>query len=428
MPGGLEPDGDEDVQQDIPVDDEFANPPNRHPNIQKNVSLGVNSDFLRVFSDMARSFNFNASDIAFIGAKVPTTNDLASWGVCTNYLVRKLSAFPGFQAIFHTNAYCFPFNDPEDLNEMQLDRQKAENDLIDQLFMDQHLKNSNIRPGGTNLPITLPQRASLIRSCQEFARTPVYSEQMDLDLLLSIANCDAQVAYIKRYINLQYAARINWLSATLADTIRHSNNSEVKLLLTNVPIGYFHLGWYKFVHHFHPAVVKRFNLEKDTFAFFPMLPKETVEQYAVRLDVRRNTYARNHGEDIGDEKMRTALMIAVSDRPKLRDDLTTEMQRMDSITYHDLVTTASRLESNHAQSKGYSQMVSRMQNALNPSSSSSATVSADVNAVSSDTHSSPRRDKDSKKRVSGGGSNTKPTSKRSDSGATHYGPGGTVVP
>ena len=37
LPWGLEPDGDEDVQEDISVDDEFANPPNQHPNIQRNV-------------------------------------------------------------------------------------------------------------------------------------------------------------------------------------------------------------------------------------------------------------------------------------------------------------------------------------------------------------------------------------------------------
>ena len=69
LPGGLEPDGDGDVQEDEPVDEENPNPTNQLPNIQRNVPMGVNSDFLKVFSDMARSFNFNASDIASSGRK-----------------------------------------------------------------------------------------------------------------------------------------------------------------------------------------------------------------------------------------------------------------------------------------------------------------------------------------------------------------------
>ena len=122
-------------------------------------------------------------------------------------------------------------------------------------------------------------------------------------------------------------------------------------------------------------------------------------------------------------------MFAVNSRAKLSIELITEMQRQPTMSYQTLVATASRLERNQSQQKGYSQMVNKLQNAFLPNSVSQ--VSASVNAVTEETPTRPRT-QGSKKRGSGGGlsinySKGKLSGKSSPS-PTHYDPVGSDVP
>ena len=49
-----------------------------------------------------------------------------------------------------------------------------------------------------------------------------------------MAENDDQLVYIKRFVNKQYANRVKWFYSVLADTIRHTDNLEVRRLLPEV--------------------------------------------------------------------------------------------------------------------------------------------------------------------------------------------------
>ena len=95
---------------------------------------------------------------------------------------------------------------------------------------------------------------------------------------------------------------------------------NVRRLLNDVQSRHFYNAWYKFTHFIYPAISAGLNFTKDTFVFFPMTARETIEEYVVRLNIRRNEYLRQNREDISDEKMRTTLMFATVARAKLHSE------------------------------------------------------------------------------------------------------------
>ena len=104
-----------------------------------------------------------------------------------------------------------------------------------------------------------------------------------------MAENDDQLVYIKRFVNKQYANRIEWLYSVLAETIRHTDNLEVRRLLAEVKCGHFYHAWYKFTHYFYPPVSAETDIDREVFCLFPMNPKESVDQMLIAMSIYNGT-------------------------------------------------------------------------------------------------------------------------------------------
>ena len=136
--------------------------------------------------------------------------------------------FQGFKSIFKTTGYQFPFDDLEDLTEAQVVRQLDENDALVRMFEERHALEHNSRSIGSTTPIDLPERQSIVGCCEEFRRGTFHSDNSEIDDLLLMAENDDQLVYVKRIVNKQYANCIEWLYSVLAETIRHTDNLELR--------------------------------------------------------------------------------------------------------------------------------------------------------------------------------------------------------
>ena len=103
-------------------------------------------------------------------------------------------------------------------------RQLDENDALVKMFEERHALEHNSRSIGSTTPIDLPERQSIAGCCEEFCRETFNSDNSKIDDLLLMAENEDQLAYIKRFLNKQYAKRIEWLYSVLAETIRHTDN------------------------------------------------------------------------------------------------------------------------------------------------------------------------------------------------------------
>ena len=110
------------------------------------------------------------------------------------------------------------------LTDAQIVKQLDENDALVKMFEERQALEHNSRSIGLTTPVDLPERQSNVGCCELFCRETFNSDNSEIDDLLLMAENNDQLVHIKRFVNKQYANRIEWLYSVLAETIRHTDN------------------------------------------------------------------------------------------------------------------------------------------------------------------------------------------------------------